>query len=196
MDDRESVEAWQGQRPVGIDLAEGTSRPTLFGSEAKTIGFQNGTGGAEVQVRVLSMDDDQLLRSAETGLFDQEIQPDLVSEFLGDPRHHLIAAIDEGVVVGFVSAVDYVHPDKAAELWINEVAVAPEYRGRGIGGQLMAEALALADRLNCHQAWVLARAENRAARALYASVGGTPSAFLMYEFRRSGQTESPTANVP
>jgi hypothetical protein len=55
--------------------------------------------------------------------------PVLTPQFLSDPRHHLAVAIDEGWVVGMASAVHYVHPDKAPQLFINEVAVTPPYQG-------------------------------------------------------------------
>src|SRR5437773_1610012 len=37
------------------------------------------------------------------------------------------------LVVGFASGVHYIHPDKPPELWINEVALAPTRRRRGLG---------------------------------------------------------------
>jgi aminoglycoside 6'-N-acetyltransferase I len=50
-----------------------------------------------------------------------------------DPRHHIVGAIADDRVVGFVSVVDYCHPDKPRELWINEVGVAPAWRRRASG---------------------------------------------------------------
>jgi len=65
-------------------------------------------------------------------VFDGPIDPVLTRKFLNDPRHHIVVAIHDEVVVGFASAVHYVHPDKAPQLWINEVAVAPPHRRRGL----------------------------------------------------------------
>lgn len=93
-------------------------------------------------VRKLTAEDTNLLLNPAEGLFDYAVQPQLTAEFLNDPRHHLVAAIDGDQVVGFVSAVHYVHPDKATELWINEVAVAPSHRKRGIGRQMLDAMLA------------------------------------------------------
>jgi aminoglycoside 6'-N-acetyltransferase I len=67
------------------------------------------------------------------GVFDNAVISSLASEFLNDRRHHLIVAIHEGQVVGMITAVDYVHPDKAPQLWINEVGVAPPYQRQGTG---------------------------------------------------------------
>ena len=75
-----------------------------------------------------------------------------------------------GSIVGFVSAVHYVHPDKPQpELWINEVGVADGYRGQGIGGALMRATLDVGRRLGCAEAWVLTERSNEAAMRLYAS---------------------------
>jgi aminoglycoside 6'-N-acetyltransferase I len=84
------------------------------------------------------------------------------------------------------SAVHYVHPDKAPQLWINEVAVAPTHQGQGIGRRLLELLLAHGRTLTCTEAWVLTDDwGNKAAHALYASVGGQPSAegsVTMYAF--------------
>lgn len=102
-------------------------------------------------------------------LFDNAIDPSLLGEFLNDPRHHIVIADDDGLLVGFVSAVDYVHPDKPRQLFINEVAVASGHRRRGIGLQLMLMILEHARGLGCTEAWVLTDSGNEAANHLYLS---------------------------
>jgi aminoglycoside 6'-N-acetyltransferase I len=105
-------------------------------------------------------------------LFDNPVDPDFVREFLADPRHHIAVAIDDGLMVAFASGVHYVHPDKAPQLFVNEVAVAPTHRRQGLGKAVLLE-LFEAGRLNhCTEAWVLTDDENPAAMALYASSGG------------------------
>ena len=89
-------------------------------------------------------------------MFDDPIDAHAAREFLGDPRHRLAVATDAGVVVGFVSAVVYVHPDKPTpELWINEVGVAPSHQGRGIARRLLESTLEDARASGCREAWVL-----------------------------------------
>jgi aminoglycoside 6'-N-acetyltransferase I len=135
-------------------------------------------------VRKLTAEDTNLLLNPAEGLFDYAVQPQLTAEFLNDPRHHLVAAIDGDQVVGFVSAVHYVHPDKATELWINEVAVAPSHRKRGIGRQMLDAMLAHGCTLGCTAAWVLTDCANAPAMRLYASAGGVenPTPAIMFEF--------------
>ena len=84
-----------------------------------------------------------------------------------------IIAIDDGLVVGFASAVHYIHPDKLPQLWVNEVALAPTYRRRGLGRAVLKALFEVGRALNCTEAWVLTDRNNLAAIALYLSAGGT-----------------------
>jgi aminoglycoside 6'-N-acetyltransferase I len=124
-----------------------------------------------LEIKILQSGDARLLGLSAPGLFDKEIDPALTAQFLADPRHHLVVAIDASHVVGFVSAVDYIHPDKPRELWINEVAVAPTHQGQGIGKRLLGELLDVARGIGCHEAWVLTDRDNSLAMRLYASAG-------------------------
>ena len=57
--------------------------------------------------------------------------------------------------MGFASGVDYIHPDKPREFWINEVGVAPSHRDRGLGKAVLRTLLDHARALGCREAWVL-----------------------------------------
>jgi ribosomal protein S18 acetylase RimI-like enzyme len=129
-----------------------------------------------VEIRLLDPDDAHLLSRVATDVFDEEPDPRLIAEFLTDPRHHLVVAIERDLVVGFASAVHYVHPDKPAELWINEVGVAPTFRRRGVGREILRVLLAHAERLGCREAWVLTTRSNDAAIRLYQSLDGSEAA--------------------
>jgi len=135
---------------------------------------------------LLEEGDDQVLTRIAADLFDCAVDPSFVAELLADPRHHIAVAIDDSqTVVGFVSAVHYVNPDKPPELWINEVAVAPTWRGRGIAKQLLRTMLDRAQELNCKEAWVLTDRENNPAMQLYKSLGGieAPRDQVMFTFK-------------
>jgi ribosomal protein S18 acetylase RimI-like enzyme len=125
-----------------------------------------------VEIRLLARADGAVLDRVAPDVFDGPIDPRWAAEFLADPRHHLAVAIDDGEVVGFASAVHYVHPDKSPELWINEVGVAPSHQRQGIGRRVLAELLRHGTALGCVQAWVLTSPANDAAQGLYASAGG------------------------
>jgi aminoglycoside 6'-N-acetyltransferase I len=95
----------------------------------------------------------------------------------------MVVAVHDGVVVGMVSAVDYVHPDKAPQLWINEVGVAPSHRRQGIGRRLLDAMLAHGRALGCTEAWLGTEEDNAAARRLYESAGSAAEPFVLYSFR-------------
>jgi aminoglycoside 6'-N-acetyltransferase I len=130
-----------------------------------------------IEIRVLSRDDESVLANVAQDVFDDPILPGRTREFLADPRHHLVVAVDGQLVVGFVSAVSYVHPDKPhPELWINEVGVAVTHRGRGVGKAMLESVLDVGRKTGCDEAWVLAERSNAAAMRLYAASGGTEGA--------------------
>lgn len=136
-------------------------------------------------IRLLGADDDAVLRRVAPGVFDHDVDPGLSAEFLRDPRHHLAVAIESGTVVGFASGVHYVHPDKPAELWINEVGVAPTHQRQGLGRQLLGALFSRARELGCREAWVLTSPANGAAVRLYEAAGGSDMADppVMFTFR-------------
>ena len=135
-------------------------------------------------LKVLAGLDNSLLKNVAEDVFDNSIDESFAREFLSDPRHHIVVAIADGVVVGFASAVHYIHPDKPPELWINEVGVAPSHQGQGIGKAIMKEMLQLGRRLGCKNAWVLTDRGNEPANRLYQFTGGqiAPGDTVMYEF--------------
>ena len=134
-------------------------------------------------IKILSKADLPILLNVADDVFDNPVDKDLASEFLADPRHHIVAAMDDSVLIGFASAVHYIHPDKPPELWINEVGVAPSHQKQGIGTAIMKEMLRLGQDLGCKIAWVLTEKENEAANGLYKSAGGVRSDAVMYEFK-------------
>src|SRR5580700_5146552 len=137
----------------------------------------NGGGDSmAVEIKVLQRGDDSILMNSAKDVFDNPIDPDLTREFLADPRHHIVVAVDDGLVVGFASGVHYIHPDKPPELWINEVAVAPTHRRRGLGKAVLRALLEVGHAHRCAVAWVLTDRKNAAAMALYSSLGGSEGA--------------------
>lgn len=137
-----------------------------------------------VEIRLLKSEDRDVLDHVLPDVFDDSVDPRWTADFLNDPRHHLAVAIEGGMVVGFASAVHYVHPDKPPELWINEVGVAPSHQQQGVGRRLLAALLEHAVGLGCVQAWVLTSPTNVAAQRLYEAAGGQVAAerAVLYEF--------------
>ncbi len=133
-------------------------------------------------IRLLQPEDAAVFDRIAPEVFDFAVRPELVAEFLRDPRHHMAVALAEQQLIGMASAVHYVHPDKPTELWINEVAVTPAYQDRGIGRQLLQALFARGRELGCVEAWVGTDHTNIAARRMYAAVGGKEQSILYVTF--------------
>ena len=141
-----------------------------------------------VDIRLLGRDDASVLNRRAEGVFDKPISPELAAEFLGDSRHHIVVGIEDGIVVGMATGVHYVHPDKPAQLFINEVGVSSSHRRQGIGRKMVERLVRHAAELGCTEAWVLTDRGNAAATRLYESAGAKapPDDCVMYTFRIAG----------
>ena len=137
---------------------------------------------APVTIRMLSAADAALVESAGTDVYDKSVDARLAAEFLADPRHHMAAAVADGRIVGMASAVHYIHPDKPAELWINEVGVAETHRRRGLARRLLDALLEHGRELGCQEAWVVTEHDNVAARGLYRAAGGREESVIYVTF--------------
>ena len=127
-----------------------------------------------MEIRRLEPEDAALVHSA-ADLFDAPPREDATAEFLADPRHHLLMALDEdGTPLGFVTGVETTHPDKGTEMFLYELSVAEHARRRGIGTALTAALAALARERGCHGMWVGTEPGNTAARRTYEAAGAAP----------------------
>ena len=137
-----------------------------------------------IEFRRLQRGDEHMLANVANQVFDDPISSESTAEFLADPRHFLVVALDDDRVIGFVSAVIYVHPDKTQpELWINEVGVAPTHHRRGVARGLLSMMLDIARDAGCAEAWVLTDQANEAAMRLYASLDPSESSdAVMFTF--------------
>jgi aminoglycoside 6'-N-acetyltransferase I len=142
-------------------------------------------GARSIEYRLLGKGDASVLERVAPEVFDDPVDAAATAAFLADPAHRLVVALDDGLVVGFVSAVVCRHPDEPRpELWINEIAVTASHRRHGIARRLLACLLAAARQAGCGSAWVLADGDNAPAAALYETAGGQPSPGrpVMYNF--------------
>ena len=124
-----------------------------------------------VSIRVLGNHEASVLENVAEEVFDHPIDPDWCSEFFADPRHHLAVALDGDVVVGMASGVHYLHPDKAPQLFINEVAVASTHAGQGLGRTLVTTLVEHGRTVGANEAWVLTSPDNEPAKRMYRAAG-------------------------
>lgn len=137
-----------------------------------------------IEFRRLSADNASVLNNIAPEVFDYPISPQSLEEFLGDPRHVMFVALDGPQVVGMASGVEYFHPDKPPQFWINEVGVAATHRNRGIGRSLVGTIVQHARDLGCSYAWLGTESDNTPAQKCFGSHPDVedPQPFLLYEW--------------
>lgn len=137
-----------------------------------------------VDLHQLCRDNADLLTNVAADVFDHEIDPEYLSAFVDDPRHVMFLAVDDATVVGMASGVEYFHPDKPVQLWINEVGVAPSHRNQGIGRGLVAALVTFAEERGCASAWLGTASDNIPGQKCFGSHPDVedPQPFLLYEW--------------
>jgi ribosomal protein S18 acetylase RimI-like enzyme len=137
-----------------------------------------------IEIRHLGPADAALFDRVADGVFDHAIDRQRLADYLATPGHHFVAALADGRMVGQVAAVVHRHPDaRPTELYIDEVAVAPEFQRRGIARRMIEAMFALGCDLGCEEAWVGTEPDNLPAQRLYERHSQPVEPFVMYVFR-------------
>lgn len=126
--------------------------------------------------------DAALFERVAEGVFDLPLEPSRIAAYLAAPLHRMVVALVDGMIVGQICAVIHHHPDKPSELSIDEIAVAEDFRRRGIGKALLDRMLVFAKDQGCEEAWLGTELHNQAARALYEPRASTGDPYLLYVF--------------
>ena len=137
-----------------------------------------------ITIHQLNGDNSHLLDQVAPDVFDHDVIPDSLTAFLEDPRHVMFIATDGASVIGMASGVEYFHPDKPPQLWINEVGVAETHRNQGTGRKLVASLVDFAKARGCSYAWLGTDANNVAGQRCFGSHPEVeePQPFLLYEW--------------
>lgn len=102
-----------------------------------------------------------------------QLAPARAALFLANPANYLIVAESAGRLAGFVLAYRLDRLDRtAAQLFVYEVGVAPQYRRRRVGTRLLQHIRQLVDQESLMEAFVMTDHNNDAAVRLYRSTGG------------------------
>lgn len=135
-----------------------------------------------LQIKRLAPGDEAVLARVEKDVFDEAVDATYLNAYLAEPHQHMIVALEEGAVVGQIRAVLYKHPDKADELFIENLGVTPALRRQGIATRLLKTMLELGRDLGCKEAWVATESDNTRARTFYESFGVEAEAGVVYSF--------------
>jgi len=136
----------------------------------------------EIEYRRILPGDARLFERVAADVFDEPVDPARLAAYLAEPGHHLMVAIHAGEIVAQVAAIVHRHPDKATELYIDEVGVTPALQRRGIAREILDRMFEFGRSLGCEEAWLGTELDNFPARRLYESRGAGAEAFVMYVY--------------
>lgn len=124
------------------------------------------------KIQVFSPSEGRILSNVASDVFEGTVDTHYATEFVAAPRYCLALALADDLVLGMSSCMQYVHPDKPLELFINEVGIADACQVQGLGRRLLDRPMTHARALGCVSAWVLTEEWNTVARRLYRLLGG------------------------
>jgi len=118
-------------------------------------------------IKRLSTGDHPVFSSIAPDVFDEPIDATRLATYLRTPGHLMVLALDGGLVVGQCAGVIHRHPDKATELYVDEVGTASTHRRKGIARAMLDELFRWGRELGCEEAWLGTELDNDPANALY-----------------------------
>lgn len=124
-----------------------------------------------IRIVTIGKSNAHLLATVAGEVFDHPVDDARLAAFVDQPQHLLCVALHDGLVVGQARAIVHSHPDKAPDLYIDNLGIAPAYRRQGLATRLLAEIVRLGRERGCRELWVCTERDNEAARALYRSLG-------------------------
>jgi ribosomal protein S18 acetylase RimI-like enzyme len=110
-----------------------------------------------------------LLANVAPDVFDHEIQPALLAAYVTDRRHALFVAMEDGRVIGHIRGNVHLQPDRAPDLYIDNLGTDTSHQRRGVASQLMKALIAWGKAQGCNFAWVATETDNEGAIGFYAA---------------------------
>ena len=98
----------------------------------------------QITIRNLGPEDAHVLDRVRPGVFGDVVDPARVWAFLATRVNELVVALDIGEVVGFACGTVMMHPTRATEFLVQDVAVHADLDGAGMEERLLARITELA----------------------------------------------------
>jgi aminoglycoside 6'-N-acetyltransferase I len=136
-----------------------------------------------IEIKRLTVGDEAILGRVAADVFDEAINPRILTAYLAEANHHMIVAVKNGEVVGQICAVVHKHPDRPDELYIDNLGVTPSLQRQGIATKLLDAILELGKKAGCEDAWLATEQDNEQAKGFYESYGVKAEGIAFYLFK-------------
>ena len=113
-----------------------------------------------ISIQMITPANTPLLANIADDVFDDAIAADRLKTFLLDSRHVMFIAMDDALVVGQIRGNVHLQPDRASDLYIDNLGVSPSHQRRGIASQLIGALIRWAAAQGCTYAWVATETDN------------------------------------
>jgi aminoglycoside 6'-N-acetyltransferase I len=121
-----------------------------------------------------------LLGNVDPDVFDHAIAPAQLATYLADPRHAMFVAVEADFVIGQIRGSVHLQPDRASDLYIDNLGTAPSHQRRGVATRLINAMLAWGKAQGCTYAWVATETDNGGAQGFYAAQRFTHDNITMF----------------
>lgn len=122
-----------------------------------------------------------LLARVAEDVFDDTIDPAHVAAYVAAGDHALYVAVRDGVVIGQARAVLHRQPDSGADIYIDNLGVAPDAKRQGVATALVDALVAWGKAATpCRSVWVATEPDNAEANGFYAAHGFTLASMAYY----------------
>lgn len=126
-----------------------------------------------MEIRRLTLADDKKILTMVEEFRSYSSKLDSVRQMLEKDMNYMIACIDNEKIIGFVLGYELQRYDgKNNMMYIHEVEILEEYRGKGIGKRIMNKLIDICQSKNMSKAFVITNKSNKRAVHLYESTGG------------------------
>lgn len=127
-----------------------------------------------------------LLEKIAGDVFDEAIEPAFLQRYLADPGHALLVAVDGGLVVGQIRGIVHLQPDRASDLYIDNLGVSPAHQRQGIATRLVSALVAWGKAHGCTYVWVATEPDNDSGVPFYKAQRFTGKTLAWFESEIGG----------
>jgi ribosomal protein S18 acetylase RimI-like enzyme len=121
-----------------------------------------------------------LLGNVDPDVFDHPIDPSRLAAYVADPLHVMFVAVEDHLIVGQIRGNVHLQPDRAPDLYIDNLGTSPSRQRRGIAAAMIKALIDWGKGQGCTFAWVATETDNDGAIGFYAAQNFTHDTIALF----------------